>query len=208
MNKSRLLVTTIFIYFLSCTAQAAPITYVFTGTGSGHLDSTSFLDADFVVHINANTDDIETYWDNEFVGYTTPWDRVTNDGTLEGVITIEGIGELNFTDLIWVYNYVIGQDQGPGFGNGSKGDLISLNVLGVGLDTYDLKSSFGPITDPTPFFRQFVNVQMDKGLLTYTSMSNATFTAILNPVPIPASFCLFGSGLLGLVGIASNRAAV
>jgi len=148
-------------------AQATPITFSFTGVGSGNLDTTVFTDAAFEVLISVDTDDVifrtDTYGIED----------------LSGTIDISGVGIGTFVEPLYVFDCQ--SCVAVGFGNRTKYDLIDLFVIGVGLDTYDLTSYFGPISDQDPFFGQFVNVELSIGALTFTSMSYATFTAIPEP---------------------------
>ena len=163
-------------------AQAAPITFLFTGEGSGNLDTTVFTDAAFEVVIPADTDDM---W------YVEPGIPKISD--LSGTIDISGLGIGTFVEPPYVFDNQT--NSAVGFGNWIESDLIDLFVEGVGLDTYDLTTFFGPITDPDPYFGQFKNVELNIGDLTFTSMSYATFTAI----PEPATVCLLGLGGLVLL---------
>ena len=148
-------------------AQATPITFSFTGVGSGNLETTVFTDSLFEVLISADTDDVifrtDTYGIED----------------LSGTIDISGIGIGTFVEPLYVFDCQ--SCVAVGFGNRTQYDLIDLFVIGVGLDTYDLTSYFGPITDQDPFFGQFVDVELSIGALTFTSMSYATFTAIPEP---------------------------
>jgi len=153
-------------------AQATPITFSFTGVGSGNLrhlrDTTVFTDAAFEVLISADTDDM----------YISPLGNPRIDA-LSGTIDISGVGIGTFVEPLYVFDCQ--SCVAVGFGNWTEYDLIDLFVIGVGLDTYDLTTPFGPITDLDPFFGQFNNVKLSIGSLTFTSMSYGTFTAIPEP---------------------------
>jgi hypothetical protein len=151
-------------------AQATPITFSFTGVGSGNLDTTVFTDAAFEVLISADTDDVSY----DIYGPDIP---IIED--LSGTIDISGIGIGTFVNPLYVFDNQT--TATVGFGNSIQYDLVDLCVVGVGLDTYDLTTPFGPITDLDPFFGQFNNVKLSIGSLTFTSMSYGTFTAIPEP---------------------------
>jgi len=151
-------------------AQATPITFSFTGAGSGNLDTTVFTDVAFEVLISADTDDVSY----DIYGPDIP---IIED--LSGTIDISGVGIGTFVEPLYVFDNQT--TNAVGFGNRTEYDLIDLPVISVGLDTYDLTTYFGPITDQDPFFGQFVNVKLSIGALTFTSMSYATFTAVPEP---------------------------
>ena len=78
-------------------------------------------------------------------------------------------------------------------------------LIGVG---YGLGADIGPIIDNSPaHVNQFSNVATSGGALTISSMQYVEFTAV-STVPIPAAVWLFGSALLGMVGIRRTRDAV
>jgi hypothetical protein len=89
-----------------------------------------------------------------------------------------------------------------GFGD-STIDYMVLQKSEIGLKTYGLDSSFGRINDPSPFFTLFKSVPTSNGLLSFSAMRDATFTA--TAVPLPAPLLLLGSGLLGLAGLRRFR---
>ena len=162
--------------------QATPITFSFTGVGSGNLDTTVFTDSLFEVLISADTDDM----------YISPLGNPRIDAP-SGTIDISGIGIGTFVNPLYVFDNQT--TATVGFGNSIQYDLVDLCVVGVGLDTYDLTTPFGPITDLDPFFGQFNNVKLSIGSLTFTSMSYGTFAAI----PEPGTVLLVGLGGLALL---------
>jgi hypothetical protein len=185
-----LFVALLFCFFWLVPAQATPITFTFTGVGSGLLENNStitpFTEAAFTIVIPADTSNV----DYDF-GINIP--GIHN---LSGTIALTGFTTTSFTDPLYVFDEQILEQVG--FGSYGYGDLISLTVSSVGLNSYALGSSFGPITTSTPFYTQFSAVGLGIGNLTFTSMDYATFSA--STVPLPPSALLLGSGLLGLAG--------
>jgi hypothetical protein len=168
-------------------AQAQNILYTFSGVGAGDLDGADFGATDFVVSIFADTANIQELNPDVF--------SIPN---LTGTIDITGVGLLTFTQPLYVFNNQ--PAEVVGFGDAQRADLIDLGLLGVGLDTYQLDTAFGPITDPTPFFSQFVDAGTSGGPLTFTSMRDGTFTATLvgQAVPEPGTLgLLLTAGLSG-----------
>jgi hypothetical protein len=163
----------------------------FTGVGSGDLGGAGFTNSQFEAVIPGDTDDVRAVDPWGVPDPTTPW-----ISHLSGTIDISGVGVGSFLNPLYVFDNQ--QVSAVGFGEYGNWDLLDpeihwdlldLNVKGVGLDTYGLTTPFGPITDPTPFFGQFDGVELNIGDLTFTSMSDATFTATTNvilPGPIPS----------------------
>jgi len=161
-------------------AFAAPISYTFTGTGTGSIGTDPFTNAAFVVTINADTSQ---------VAYQP---LLTSYGILNlaGTIGISGIGTANFTDPLFFFGGHGSADVG--FGYFGPGNLI--DVLNAAASTYDLVSNF-TFTGPNGNLNQFVGAATNMGALTYTSMSDVTFTAVAG-VPEP------GCALLAVAGLA------
>ncbi len=72
--------------------------------------------------------------------------------------------------------------------------VFSSTVAGTGAGTTELQFSFAPVND---------NVTILSGVLTPITALGGTFSAtpLATPVPIPAAAILFGSGLIGMLGM-------
>jgi hypothetical protein len=171
-------------------ALATPITYTMTATATGTLAGTPFTAAAIQVTSIADTNDV-------FVAGTVP-DFIFEVHPASSTISIAGFGTHTFTDqMFW-------QDPN-GSGDIIFGDVVAGHaVLGFtklfsGLESYDLKSSFGPVSSSidfvTMFFDGFNNIPTSGGSLSLQA-SDDTFLAVAAPEPV--SCLLAGLGLLFL----------
>ncbi len=74
---------------------------------------------------------------------------------------------------------------------GTNGDLLALSNVGTGIQTATFQ-----FTSPTSLTNLFT---------TATATTSTSFSGSITPVPIPAAVWLFGSGLIGLVGVARRK---
>lgn len=179
---------------LICTsliAQATPITYTFSGTGSGSLNSVVFNNAAFNIQIFGNTDDV--------LDPSVNLDLVAN---LTSLFTISGAGEGSFTGPLFVFGGA--GENFLGFGSDGTGNLIAFFNPTNSLTDYDLRSDFGPIAETNSNLNQFQDASTTAGLLTFNSQSLVTFTSQLNAnqVPEPSIPALLVLGLIAMVGTA------
>jgi hypothetical protein len=184
--------------------EAFPIKYSFTGIGAfGDFNGTLFDDVGFKISITRDTANVDTTTDP----------NIPTLSNLNGTITISGTGIHvvgRFSDPLSMFTNLA--DQAVGFGNTALGDLTDLFVPGAGLNAYDLKSVFGPITagesvsGSTLFFYQFGGVTLDIGSLTFDDIGDVTFSAAPKP-PVTdyngdgKSDVLWYQATLGAVGV-------
>lgn len=186
MNLLRL---TIFLA-LACAgvAEATPITYLYSGSGTGSLGNVSFTNAEFLITAQADTSNI-TPWVNAGFG--------PQNTHLLTTIDIGGLGvhTINMPSHTWVV---------PDGSVGGLGENLYLNWVTLSesfLPGYGLDTAYGPVTDTTPWdVGQFNSVNTTGGLLSFTSISTITFEAILVPEP-SAMPSVAGVGLLGCLWI-------
>jgi hypothetical protein len=193
MKQLRLLGTMCaFVFFLalsiSNTVFAAPINYVYEGIGTGSLGLTDFTDREFVITASADTNNI------------LPWPNADLQNThLNTTIEITGLGL--FTIITPSHTWIAETCCG-GIGADLASNWITIDENGFVNVGYALDTNLGPIIDNSPGdVRQFTNVATTGGTLSFSSISTVTFTA----VPIPAAAWLFGSGLLGLIGLVRHK---
>ncbi len=179
----------------ACTsAQAAPITYIYSGTGTGTLDGATFTNAAFTITGAADTVNI------------APWPISTNpplrNPHLSTQIEIDGLGIFSITTPVhsWVS---AGANGFGGLGEDLADNWLTLQepvLVGYGLD-----GAIGPVVETTPtlFSGQFIGVATSGGELAFTSVGTVSFTAV--PVPEPASVAF---AAIGLVLLASQRRLV
>ena len=164
------------------TAQATPITYVFSGVGTGDLGAHPFTDAAFTITSTADTS------------------RITVPGgffqapDLTATVFVSGIGSGTFNiATINVDNHGLSR---VGFSDPGQ-DLAILFVDNAAFATYDLGTSIGPLSGPA-------NISPDgrfgttAGNFSLTFVSTATFQAITTPEPATISLFAF-AGLAGVV---------
>jgi hypothetical protein len=105
----------------------------------------------------------------------------------------QGSGDIIFGDL------TINPQFFPG--------ILGITVIGQGLETYNLQSSFGPVFSPIDFpssiFHTFQNIPTSEGLLSLVA-SNETFQATVSSVPEPSAALLAVLGLTGLLALRTH----
>jgi hypothetical protein len=201
-SKSRILPLAFAVTLAGSAASAGPITYTMTATATGILGHTAFTGAAITVTSVADTTGAFVASMN---GPDNNWENIAFSST----IAIAGIGIETFTDqTFWI------DPNGSGdivFGDVDStspayAGILGFTHLGVGLETYNLQSAFGPVSSPFDFetqvFNGFLGIQTSGGVLSLQA-SNDTFTATTTPEP--ASFLFAGLGMLGLLTIARVR---
>ena len=182
MNLLRL---TIFLA-LACAgvAQATPITYLYSGSGTGSLGDVSFTNAEFLITAQADTSNI-TPWVNASFG--------PQNTHLSAKIDISGLGvhTINTPSHTWAV------PDGSLGGLGENGYVNWVTLSGGQLSGYGLDTTFGPVTDPAPtHVEQFHSVLTTGGVLQFTNISTITFEAILVPEPT----AMLSAATVGLIG--------
>jgi hypothetical protein len=167
--------------------QASPITYTFTGSGTGALGATLFTNANFVATLTTDTSNVGPVGAPGAVGVIG----------LPVNINISGVGLETFTGTMVVYGY----SSEVGFAEGNlglftaPGDIVAIdNSVLIGYDLVSNKTVSGPNVTTS----SFTGANTSGGALSFTSMSTVTFQAVVGAgsAPEPGSFFL----LLGALG--------
>ena len=199
--------------FTAQQASASPITYEFSGTGSGAIGGTSFTDALVVYTGTADTGDVVTL---SFMGFT--FYAVALDGL---TVNIAGIGTATITDPAEIFGIpqavidpdgeipplpglILGRIDNPPDLAGFTGMAAVFSNLLYG---YDLKTSIGPITDfggvgfiedcGTPGHDPCLGTSL--GALSFTTNIWGETGGTFQAVPEPSTLLLMSGGLVALV---------
>ena len=124
---------------------------------------------------------------------------VSGTGTLS---IVDGANTLT-ADLVWVDIYSAGVAGGTNV-NGTA-NLSNISYSGTNAD---LLALFNGGTGIQTMTYQFTSAaSLTKLFTTNTSITSTSFSGSITPVPVPAAAWLFGSGLVGLIGVARRKAA-
>jgi hypothetical protein len=199
MSIRRLSVMAFAVVIAGGGAVAGPITYTLNATATGTFAGTPFTNAAITVTSTADTSQV-------FVASGTLPDLNYEVIAATSSISIAGFATATFTDSTYWYD-----PNGAGdiiFGDFTAGNqILGFTKLFAGLETYNLESSFGPVSSPFDFetsvFNDFRNIPTSGGSLSLVA-ANDTFTAV-TAVPEPASFLAAGLGLLAALSSLRRR---
>lgn len=187
------------------TARADIITYSFSGQGSGTLGSTTFTDAFYSIVLTGNTENVVPFsCIHQLVG------SFSNCRVPASSIFITGLGAYTFTGLpmsVFTYSDILGNVLGIQ-SNGLHDPFLDMYLfweIGVpGMSNYRLASNFGPVTGTS--WQSFPTSEFatSGGTLRLNATSNITFQSVI-VTPEPATIVLVATGVLGMVGVASQR---
>ena len=182
------------VFLISTSTYAASITFIHEGSGSGTLNGIAFEDLDFTITAYGDTNNVESYESGFFINHSI------------ATIEIDQLGTYTFD--IGTRTFVNQSSQLVGFSRaGSDGADLFNGPQDSSFATWDMLTSIGPVSGSGYLLQWYSGVATNGGDLYFNNEdTNATFQAVVQPVPLPATFILFGTGLLGLVGTSRKKA--
>jgi len=176
--------------------SAVSITYIYEGfDASGSIGESDFSNVNFTVTALADTDNIG------------PWDAADGQNThISATIDIDGFSTADIFTLSHSWYTV----KTVGLGKDLNANWMTFTD--DAFTSYDLSTPIGPIFGTALSVSQFNNVSTSLGTLNFTDSSlEGSFQAIVGDVPnvpevpVPAAAWLFGTTLLGFVGMSRRR---
>lgn len=195
-------------------AQAAPITYEFTGTLSGTLGGAAFADAPVRFTLTADSAGITSVSSGP-----VPFRQTFTTAGAPLAFTIDGV-DGTFLDPFHVFSFTFAPGGVPGPAIGTVGvtpegpnngsDLFSLTDFPLAF--YDLATPFGPFTQAPPDFLNSGEAYPTTAgdlILDDTGTESLTFRAFAGAaaVPEPATAASAGLGALALALTVRRRRA-
>lgn len=175
-------------------AFCGPIIYSFSGLATGTLGDLAFNNAAFTVTSAADTSQV-----------------VLLGSTYQVQVLSSTIDIAGFAPALFLGPTFWEDPQGAGdiiFADGPIG-ILGITVLTMGLETYNLQSSFGPILAPVDFessiFMNFRDIATDQGFLSLVSSDEVFIASTPTPTPEPMSMLFVGLGLSALFARALQR---
>jgi hypothetical protein len=171
-----------FVSALTSSAVAAPITYQYTGVGSGTIGGLSFTNQPFVIHATGDT--------SNRMGSSSTFFSIINT---TADITIGALGNFTFLTPTEFFNNPSSQ---LGFAAASSLTLYGFQVNNAQFQAWDMLSSIGPISG-TAFLGQW----------TISPINTSGGVLVFNPGSSAATFqATVGTTIISVSGPAANNA--
>jgi hypothetical protein len=175
---------------LAAHCDANPVQFIFTGTGSGSASAAAFTNAPFTIHLFADTSGVTLVPDPNNVVFSVNGSSSTID-----------IASIGFGSILAGTRVFVNQaSNAVGFSLAGPSGLDLLDIQHPTFGTYDLMTSFGPVTvsDSHPgALEQFRDIASSLGPLSFTAARDITFTAVV--VPEPSTIGLFAVGAVAFI---------
>lgn len=168
----------------SLPANASPIEFIFTGTGSGSLGGVGFTNAAFVLTEFGDTASIQSCGSG-----------CTFIDSISATVSLSGIGNFAFVTGTRTFDYM----GLIGFSRAGAGGADLYNVFDVG-PAYDMASSIGPVAGKAELLQWTMETVFTTGgaLVFADAVTYGTFQAVA-AVPEPETYAMMLAGL-GLLG--------
>jgi hypothetical protein len=174
-------------------AKASPVTYTESATVSGSLNGVSFSNDLLTLTGTGDTTNITKL---SGASVNSP---VTALFTLS--VSVAGVGSGTLTGPFEVFDV---QSPADSVGFIPIGGPDLLDTMNAVFASYDLSTSIGPITGSS-FINPPHSFSTNVGALDITSAGDATFTAVVTPLPATLPLFAIGLGALGLLGWRRKR---
>jgi PEP-CTERM motif len=172
----------------STSAAAVPITFIFTGSGSGSVGEVSFASSVFTITATGDTDDRDSFFGGYYLDHAT------------ASIDIAGVGAASF--LTGTRTFVNNSVSSVGFSRaGVNGADLYNSAANAAYGGWDMLSSIGPIGGVFGLLQWgYSPVMTNLGVLSFREQNvSGTFQAVTTTrVPEPTTIALLSLGLLGL----------
>jgi hypothetical protein len=167
-------------------AGATPITYIFTGTGTGTLNGVAF-NGSFTMTYDADTSGVTGPSGGEFTNIAS------SASFAAGALT---------ATLTGTTNEVLDNTNAPGFAGFAQFPAVAVEAtINAAFETYDLTTAL-PLTIGTPSTPiNTTPYSTSAGSLVFTTITALNFQAV---VPEPATLVLLGTAVVGL-GVVRRR---
>lgn len=219
------LVTTAIALVLSSSINAAIINFEDTSTSSagGIVNGNPYFEQGFSISsINNGLYAMEDGWQNNrgsSNGTTTAYFYSSNSA-IEFTLAQENsdtfaLNSIDFSELFqvsdsaFVYAARTVEVTGTLFGGGTVSSSLTLDLLSDGANgindfqTLSFDSSWDNLSSVT-----FLASNTPENISTYIMFDNIVLDGGVSTVPVPAAVWLFGSGLIGLIGVARRKTHV